>query len=210
MVRTVFDVISPPPTFDRQPIHVEQVAASSSGAARLLLLLPAVGALSVLLAGVALAAAAEPGMLEAVASRPLAAIQVSAGLAIWTALFVIPASRAIAAVGRRRSVTIVDGVVEITDRTLLGVRLRRVRATEYVGIAHHIRASLSCLSHEIVLVHANPGLTVTLVSADRVTQRMVEDVKALLGLPEVHPRAIYERLGTSASAATGSLAPVRV
>jgi hypothetical protein len=49
------------------------------------------------------------------------------------------------------------------------------------------------LSHEIVLVHAERELTVTLVRADRVTLDMLENAKSLLGLPEIPARAIYER-----------------
>ena len=124
MARTAFDVISPPAAFDRLPITVKQIASPSTGATRLLLLLPAIGALSTLLTGVAIAAVAEPGMLDAVARRPLASLQIAFGLLIWATLFVVPASRAIAAIGRRREVTIVGDVVEIKDCSLLGTRRR--------------------------------------------------------------------------------------
>lgn len=208
MARTVFDVISPPTAFDRLPITVIQVASPSTGATRLLLLLPAIGALSTLLTGVAIAAVAEPGMLDAVARRPLASIQIAFGLVIWAALFVVPASRAIAAIGRRREVSIVDDVVEIKDRSLLGTRSRGARVGDYRGITHHIRASLSGLTHEIVLVHSNPSLTVTLLSADRVTQGMLDEAKTLLQLRELPPGTIYERHTNSGSTHARALEPV--
>lgn len=194
MGRTVFELVSPAPAFDGFPINVRQVAASSAASSRILLLLPAIAALSILLAGVAIAAAADPGMLGAVVQRPLASLQIAAGLGIWAALFVVPASRAIGAIGRRRDVSIDDGIVEITDRSLLGHRTRSARVADYLGIAHHIRASLSGLNHEIVLVHADPVMTVTLVSGDRVTQAMLDAAKSALGLPEIPARAIYERV----------------
>jgi hypothetical protein len=132
-------------------------------------------------------------MLDALAQRPLASIQIAAGLALWAALFVVPASRAITTLWRRRVVSIGHDTVEISDRLLTGARTCHVPLSAYSGIAHHIRASLSGLTHEIVLVHADPTLTVTIASGERVTQGMLDAAKSLLRLPEVPPRAIYER-----------------
>ena len=192
MSRTVFKLVSPAPAFDCLPIRIEQ-AASASAFSRMVLLLPAVAAMTALLAGVAIAAAGEPGMLDAMAQRPLASMQIGAGLVLWAALFVVPASRAIATLWRERVVTIDGGMVEINDRRLTGVRHRRVPISDYRGVAHHIRASLSGLTHEVVLVHEQPALTVTIASAERVTQAQLDAIKSLLQLPEISPRAIYER-----------------
>ena len=193
MSRTVFKLVSPPPTFENLPIRV-QLAAAESSFSRVLLLLPAVLAMTTLLAGVAIAAVGEPAMLAAVTGRPMAALQIAAGLVLWATLFVLPASRAVATLWRRREVSISNGVIEISDRRLMGMQTRLVVLSSYTGIAHHIRASLSGLTHELVLVHADPDLTVTVSSAERITQGTLDAAKALLRLPEVPPRAIYERL----------------
>lgn len=207
MSRTVLKLVSPEPRFDQLPIRIEQAAAATAFS-RVLLLLPAVAAITALLAGVAIAAAGEPAMLDALAQRPLASMQIAAGLVLWGALFVVPASRAIATLWRERVVVIDDGIVEISDRRLTGARRRRVAICEYRGIAHHIRASLSGLTHEIVLVHDEPTLTVTVASAERVTQAQLDAMKSLLQLPEIPPRAIYERRSTRTRA--GSRRPMRV
>lgn len=192
MSRTAFRLVTPAPALDRLPIRIEQ-AASASAFSRVLLFLPAVVAITALLAGVAIAAADEPAMLDVLARRPLASVQIAAGIVLWAGLFVVPASRAIAALWRERVVTIDQGMVEISDRSLTGTRIRRSPISGYRGIAHHIRASLSGLTHEIVLVHEDPTLTLTLTSGDRVTQGQLDSVKSLLKLPEIPPGAIYDR-----------------
>lgn len=193
MSRTAFKLVSPVPAFDRLPIRIEQVATGSAFS-QVLLLLPAVAAISVLLAGVALAASGEPAVLDVLSERPLASVQIAAGLALWAALFIVPATRAIAMLWRERVVAIDGGMVEISDRRLTGLQTVRAPISEYCGVAHHIRASLSGLTHEIVLVHEKPCLTVTLAAAERVTQAQLDAVKSLFKLPEISPRAIYERL----------------
>ncbi len=209
MSRTVFKLVSPSPTFEHFPVRVE-LAASGSAFSRVLLLLPAVAAITALLAGVAIAAAGDHAMLDAVTSRPLASIQIAAGLALWATLFVVPASRALATLWRQRVVSIGNEVVEISDRLLTGARLHRVPLRGYTGAAHHIRASLSGLTHEIVLVHANPALTVTIASAERITQGTLDAAKSLLQLPEVPAGAIYGRYpGPTTGADAAVLATAR-
>ena len=208
-MRTAFDVVSPTPSFEQLPIQIEQVPPASLVSSRIMLLLPAVAAISVLLGGVAIAAAGEPGVLQVLAARPLASIQIAAGLVLWAALFVVPASRAIGSIGRKRTVGIVGNVVQIRDRTLFGVRTRSVPLASYEGVAHHIRASLSALTHEIILVHQDPSWTVTLASAERITQSRLDEVKALLNLPEVPARAIYERGALSRTSNAARLDPAR-
>jgi hypothetical protein len=209
MSRTVFKLVSPAPAFDCLPIRIEQAPAGSAFS-RLLLLLPAVVAMTALLAGVAIAAVDEPAMLDALARRPLASMQIAAGLVLWTALFVVPASRAITTLWRHRMVSIGHGMVEISDRRLMGMRVRQMPLSAYSGVAHHIRASLSGLTHEIVLVHADPALTVTLASGEHVTQGVLDAARSLLRLPEVPPRALYERrAGWWAGEGSQSLEPAR-
>jgi hypothetical protein len=207
MSRTVFKLVSPAPAFDRLPIRIE-LAPAGSAFSRAALVLPAVLAIVVLVSGVASAAA--PSVLDALVRRPLATMQVAAGLTLWAALFVLPATRAVTALWRRRVVSIAHGIVEIDDRLVTRMRTRRAALSEYRGVAHHIRTSLSGLTHEIALVHANPALTVTLVSADRITQGTLDAIKSLLRLPEIPPRALFERGDArSAREASGVLAPAQ-
>jgi hypothetical protein len=59
-------------------------------------------------------------------------------------------------------------------------------------------------------VHAEPALTVTLASGNQMTQGMLDAAKSLLRLPEVPPRALYERRANRGTGeASGMLEPAR-
>lgn len=164
-----------------------------TGLRQMLLLIPALAGASLLLVGGALASAIEPSVVDAVADRPLAAVQIAAGLGLSLALLAVPATRVVGRLLGRPSVTLSGGAVSVIERTMLGRRERTIPLSAFVGVAHHIRASLSGLTHEIVLVHPLPRYSVTLVSAEKVTQTMLDDVSRELGLPEVPARTLYER-----------------
>lgn len=188
----------------RLPIHIVETSSPLAAVSRALLAAVAVLAAAVPLTGLAIAAAAEQSLVGAAIARPLASLQVVLGLGLWALILLVPAQRSLRSVWVRREVLIKDGFVEIAGRSLLGARTSRHRLAEYRGIAHHIRASLSGLSHEIVLVHANPSLTVTLFKGERVTQAMLDDARAALGLPEVPARSIYERSAGQQSGGNGA------
>lgn len=179
--------------FDHFPIRLSQTASTGSKVSRVLLLIPAVAAITFPFVGLAVASTTNPTMLDALAERPLATLQIATGLALWVGLFLLPARRILQRLWASREVVIADGSVDIIERTWLGSRRTSTPVASYMGLAHHIRASLSGLTHEIILVHAEPSLTVTLMAGDRVTQTMLDDAKALLNLPEIPARAIYER-----------------
>jgi hypothetical protein len=193
MSQTAFNADSNVALFQGFPLRVSPSHSSVRASLRIVLLLPIVLTLLALLGGVALAAVTEPTSLSLLIERPVAAAQIAAGVAMWAALLLIPASRALSRACVRRDIVIADGAVEIVRRTPLSTRRRSVPLTEYRGVAHHVRSSLSGLSHEIVLVHPQRSLTVTLITAERVTQAMLDEAKSLLGLPEISARTIYER-----------------
>lgn len=210
MAHSAFVSETPSPAFETFPIRLQQSASRGSALSRLLLVLPAVLALSVPLGAIAIHAAAEPQSLVLLAERPLATAQIATGLALWVGLFVLPAQRALARLWNRRTVEIADGMVQVEDRTMLGKTRWSIPVGAYLGLAHHIRASLSGLTHEIVLVHADPARTVTLMSADKVTQSTFDGAKVLLGLPEVPPRMLYQSQQRRRTAVSGSsLMPAR-
>lgn len=207
MSRAVSDRIPTLP-FAELPIRIDEPRRHLTTLGRGLIILALVLACSVPVAGIAVASVESPGMLLVIAARPLAAAQIAVGVILWCALLALPASRLLKRLWSRRDVLIEGGVVNITDRSPLGESRRSVPLADYRGVAHHIRASLSSLTHEIVLVHADASATVTLVQADKVTESMLEDAKRLLGLPEVPARAIYERRGERHASSQDLLKPV--
>lgn len=190
-----FDRISETPTLDGLPIRMEQTSAPATTIARLLLLSPALVLLAVpLLVGAHVAG--EPVALAAVAGQPVAAIQVLVGFLLWAGLLAIPLGQAIRRMGARRSVEIDRREVRVVDQGLVGGRRWSEPLAAYRGIAHHVRTSMSGVRHELVLVHADPSRNVLLAFHNRISLDTLEKAKALLGLPEVPARAIYERSAT--------------
>lgn len=181
------------PANENLPIMIETSASRASSLTRLLLLLPAVVAFSLPIAGLAFASSDVPSVIGTIAERPMATAQIGVGIIMWFGLFVLPATRTFGRLFAKRRIAIGEDRVDIVERGLFGERSRSVAIADYQGIAHHIRASLSGLTHEIVLVHRKPELNVTLKACDRVTQTMIDEAKAWLGLPEVPARSIYER-----------------
>jgi hypothetical protein len=163
------------------------------GFSKSFVLLSVVSTITVFLGSVSLATVGEASGLSVLADRPLATFQTAAGLSLWTTLLALPAARGLARLWVRREVRIEGNSVEILRHTPLGIARRSIPLSDYQGIAHNIRASLSGLTHEIVLVHPHNDLCVTLLSGDDVTGQTLDDCKSLLGLPEIPARAIYER-----------------
>jgi hypothetical protein len=85
----------------------------------------------------------------------------------------------------------------VTVREVGALRSRAWTAplSEFAGVAHHIRSTLSGLRHELVLVHRVRGKSVLLLqTANAVPQATLERAAALLALPQVSAGELY-RLG---------------
>jgi hypothetical protein len=149
-------------------------------------------ALAIFLASMSSATGGHASGFGVLAERPLAALQTIAGLSLCAVLLLMPALRGLARLWVRQDVHVSPEGVEILRHTPLGIARQCVPLNHYQGIAHHIRASLSGLTHEIILVHPNSAFSVTLLSAEHVTQAMLDEYKSLFSLPEIPARAIYE------------------
>jgi hypothetical protein len=188
-------------SFDQLPlsfVHARSQASRARDAVVLATLLVALGSIL----GMAVAhAVAEPRSLSVLSDRPASAIQGLVGLGILIAILMLPVSRLVRRVGIRRVIEIDGSLVRVTETTLLGSRRWSEPLSAYRGIAHHVRASLSGLSHELVLVHADSRRNVVIAEADRLSQAAIDRAKDLLGLPEVPARSLYTR---SSDAAPGN------
>jgi hypothetical protein len=191
MSRVHFDQIAPPSDFDRLPIRFVGTASRASAVVRLLMLLPAMAVLIVPLMLVIAHASGETAGIGLISERPLSAAQILIGIAVWCALFFLPARDIVMRLGAERTVTIDGADVRVADRTPFATRSWSTPLASYKGIAHHVRASLSGLRHELILVHADPARNVLVAAADRIPQATLDRAKALLGLPEVPARSLY-------------------
>lgn len=197
MSAKVLDCTLQSPRFEALPLRINQCSPVGPTISMLLLLSPAVLAGLVSMASMGVALADWQTVASIVAERPLASVQIVFAMAIWGALFLVPASLMVARLCKSRTVTITTSGVEIAERSMLRSRTLQIPMQEYAGVAHHIKASLSGLTHELVLVHANPSCDVQLMAGDRVLQSDIEQVKSLLKVPEIPARSIYGRKRTT-------------
>jgi hypothetical protein len=207
MARYDFAEMAASATFEHLPEVVVARTSRGSTAVTMLMLLPVLffGVAPVVL--IAFAAFANSSAIDILTTKPLAAIQSLVGLVIWTALFIVPLRRIISRLGSERTVHLDGTTVDVTDVSLLGKRHWSVPLADYSGIAHHVRASLSVLRHELILVHPDPARNVLIAIADRIPQSTIDRAKTLLGLPEVPARSLYGR--APAAMAPAILEPAR-
>ena len=188
MPQAVPEIVASDPPFDRLPVTIDQKSSRASALIMLLLLVPA---LLIVVVPVGLLAAFAAPALGIAADNPVAAAQVLIGIGIWTLLFVVPAKRIIQRFGSVRKIGIDARVVTVSDVGPFCARAWSAPLTEFSGIAHHVRATISGLHHELILVHGERGKSVLLHAADRISQATVERAATLLRLPEIPAQELY-------------------
>lgn len=126
--------------------------------------------------------------LEAIASRPLAAVQIVLATLVLGALFLLPMLRRAGRALVGRSVKVDGGIVHVTERRLAGTRTWSEPVAAYAGLAHVVRSSLSGTRHELVLAHRDGTRTVTIRIAERISEAEVAATVHLLGTREIAAR----------------------
>lgn len=140
------------------------------------------------LAGAALSQAAIRAELWA---HPLVAFELLAALSFWTLLFCWPLYRLFRSAMYLRHVKIDNEFVSVTDRRPSGTSAWQEPLTAYLGVAHHIRTSLSGVRHEMILVHPNQARSVFLSVAEHISDKDYRAALDLLTLPPVPASLIY-------------------
>jgi hypothetical protein len=169
--------------FDGLPFHAEHRSSRIGAVLMLMLLIPVLSLVMVPVALVLVLAADE--VRAAVMHHPLPAAIVGIGLISWTALLLVPAKRIIQRFGNRRRVTIADEHVTVADDSLFGSRQWSAPLREFRGVTHHVRASLSGICHELILVHPVRDRCVLLHSARAIEQATLDRATALLRLQQI-------------------------
>jgi len=188
MPQAVFEVVASDPLFAHLPFSIDQKSSRASGLILLMLLVPG---LVTLLVPLGLLAAFAAPVLAIAAENPAAAAQVLLGLGLWTVLFVIPGKRIVQHFGTGRKIRIDAGLVTVSERGAMRSRVWSAPLTEYSGLAHHVRATLSGLRHELILVHRSRAKSVLLHTGDHISQSTIEQAANLLRLPQVPAAEIY-------------------
>lgn len=186
-----FDQVEPKPDFETLPLVINLTTSRAGSIIQLLMLAPMMIMLAVPLSLLGAFASPDTTALEHLASHPLTALQIGAGLMIWVALFIWPLKRIVTRMGASRSIAIDGSNVTVVDKSPFGTITWSEPISGYVGVAHLIRASLSGNLHQLVMVHADTSKSLLIAVADRMPQATIDKAKALLNLPELPASGIY-------------------
>jgi hypothetical protein len=159
--------------------------------------LAAITGLLLPIAMLASGAATNPQLIDNVAEHPGSAALLLTGVAIGLALLLVPLRAGLARLGGNTRVEMADGIVSFERKGLLGPERWSAPLTDFCGVTHHIRATLSGPRHEIVLLHREPGKDVLLHLANGHPQEGADHFARLLGLAELQPRELYNRRRTA-------------
>ena len=185
-----FDQVEPSCGQPALPLRLTLTPDRARTTARLVLIVPG---LTLLLAPAAIAVrlllGAEASALAGL--EPLACAALLTLPVLWMALVVFAGVSLLPRLRRSRVVTISGDHVSVLETTLLGNRAWRLPIRGYRGIAHHVRATAGVLTHEIILVHANPDRSILLHTAPMVSQSSLDHFRGLLRLPVIASSEVY-------------------
>jgi hypothetical protein len=180
---------SPAVPFDGFPFSFVQQSSRAAAVVMVLLLLPVISMIVVPFTLVVALAGAD--LQHAFAEKPLAVSGLVSGLFAWAGFFLVPAQKIIRRFWSTRSVRIAAHRVTVHQAGLVGARLWTAPLSDFAGIAHRMRATLSGVRHELLLVHRDPRRTVLLHAADRICQATIDRACALFQLPQLPAGALH-------------------
>lgn len=173
------------------PFRSVQTCSRRSVTARLLLLVPFVVALAFACTFLIVQAAAAPAARAIVAQQPMLALQILTAIAFCAFLLGLPLKRLLDRLAVQRTVEIDQTMVTVTEGRNFRSWEWTAPLNSFVGITHHVRASLSGTRHELILVHPERKKSVLVGVADRMSQEDIERIAALLSQAVVPPKELY-------------------
>lgn len=178
------------PDFTADRIRIEQLPARRTTGFLLAVLIAFAALLLSPFYLVATAALADQDLRAVVTTRPLAAVQIAAGLAFWLVLLGFPIYRLLDTLTRSRSIEIASGSVTVEDRAFGRSNVWSAPISSFLGLAPFLRASVAGVRHELILVHPNRERSLLVAMAPRLMQSEVDQVASTLGLKELAPQAL--------------------
>lgn len=205
MAPVALEFVSSCQKLEALPFESHQRASWMGGAARLVLLASAL--LLVLVPAGTLMFGSVP-TAAIVAAHPADAAFAGTGLLAFLALFGLPLHRAVRTLGLRRKVTLEAQRVSVEQSTLFQAQAWSLELSQFEGLAHVVRTSLSGTRHELLLVHPERARHVLLWAADSLSEEDVARVARLLRLPVLPAeRVLLPRGAASNRTSTAPLAP---
>jgi len=197
-----FAKVYPPKPVCVLPARIELIEARS-GPVLLLLLLP-VATLALLPFALVFAhLVSDPAAIDGLLARPLKAFQLGLAFTLLACGLGVALDRAFMAMGRSRTIEIVDGLVRVTDRGPVARTTWSAPLAAYDGLTRRIRATLAGTRHELVLVHPDRKLSLLIGFAPSVSDGVVSAAAAALGVPAIAPSDVGARRPVMAPAQPG-------
>ena len=136
-------------------------------------------------------AALLPEARAVLARHPALGFEVLLAIALVGCLLGLPAKRLFARLTLAHEVAIDTASVTVTERSRFRTKTWSRPLSSYSGVAHHVRASLSGVRHELILVHPERAKSVLLSLAERISQAEVDRVAELMAQKEIPASALY-------------------
>jgi hypothetical protein len=204
------DQVTPSTPIEALPLRLELRGSRGSFLVSLLMTVPVAILLIAPFALIGMVAVSQPTMFASLSMSWSTGIQLAIALAIVMGMTGFAVRRVVMSWGRKATVEIGYGVVAVIEGRF-GFKTRWTEPlTEFRGIAHNVRATLSGSRHELVLVHPNPDMSVMLQIAQRMPQPHIDRVAILLGLPEIPAQSLMPRMIAAPSAQLTLPTPVQM
>jgi hypothetical protein len=186
------NIFADPP--QQLPLKFVQKSAIAGPIIMLMILLPLAGALLAPFLLMAKGLVLDPGMRANLAAHPGTSAQLGLAFFFWCALFAWPIKRIVGQFGRSRSVEIEGGTVHVSDRSPLSTINWQLPISDYEGVAHRIRSSLSGVRHELVLEHSDERRSIVLAMQPRFAESEIAAVRKHFSASLSPARDLYRRL----------------
>jgi hypothetical protein len=187
------DHITPSGPIDQLPIRLELAGSRGSFMISLLMAVPVALFLITPFVLVGSFAALEPEAFLKVSMSWQAGLQLGVALAAALVLTAFAMRRVANSWGRKATVEIGYGVVAVVERRFGLTRRWTAPVSDFLGLAHNVRSSLSGARHELVLVHPDAANSVLLHLAPTIPQPHIDRVAILLGVSEIPARALVRQ-----------------
>jgi hypothetical protein len=205
---SAIDRISLSTPADQLPMRLDLAGSRGGFVISLLLLVSAAAFLLTPFVLVGSLAAFEPAAFMSADISWSGGLQLALAFITALALTAFAVRRVKMAWTRSATVEIGHGVVAVVERRFSGVRRWALPVSDFLGIAHTVRTSLSGARHELVLVHTNPRYNVMIGLAPSMPQQHVDRMAILLGLLEIPAVSIGHQRALAGTPGARDLTPV--
>jgi hypothetical protein len=173
------------------PVRLVATCRQRSAALLLAVTIPALLAAAASCLMLLLEAAAAPGARTILAQHPALGVEVLAAIGFGLYLLALPVRRLFQRMTSTRTVAIDAHTVSVTEGGYFRQGTWSAPLDSYMGVAHHLRASLSGTRHELILVHPEREKSVLLSLAPALAREEVARVASLLGHKEISSGELY-------------------